>query len=100
MPIFKRQASEDKPNESFYQRSRCHGSAGFNRSTKSSYDWFLKFGIKELFDEVSPMTDFTGRDLELYLDDYYLDEPKFDEVVCRERNLTFEALRCALPPDF
>ncbi|TAN32175.1 DNA-directed RNA polymerase subunit beta [Patescibacteria group bacterium] len=58
---------------------------------KNSYDWFLKFGIKELFDELSPITDFTGRDLELYFDDYYLDEPKFDEVTCRERNITFEA---------
>jgi DNA-directed RNA polymerase subunit beta len=44
---------------------------------KSSYDWFLKFGIKDLFEEVSPMTDFSGRDLELYLENYYLDEPKF-----------------------
>ncbi|PIT87501.1 MAG: DNA-directed RNA polymerase subunit beta [Candidatus Magasanikbacteria bacterium CG10_big_fil_rev_8_21_14_0_10_40_10] len=58
---------------------------------KSSYDWFLKYGIKELFDEVSPMTDFTGRDLEVYLEDYYLDDSKFDEVTCRERNLTFDA---------
>ncbi|HLD60589.1 MAG TPA: DNA-directed RNA polymerase subunit beta [Patescibacteria group bacterium] len=58
---------------------------------KNSYDWFLKFGIKELFEEVSPITDFTGRDLELYLENYYLDEPRFDEVTCRERNLTYEA---------
>ncbi|MFA6490716.1 MAG: hypothetical protein WCT43_02410, partial [Candidatus Magasanikbacteria bacterium] len=43
---------------------------------KNSYDWFLKYGIKELFDEVSPITDFTGRDLELYMEDYYLDEPR------------------------
>ncbi|MBI5729156.1 MAG: DNA-directed RNA polymerase subunit beta [Candidatus Magasanikbacteria bacterium] len=58
---------------------------------KNSYDWFLKFGVKELFEEISPITDFTGRDLELYLENYYLDEPRFDEVVCRERNITFEA---------
>ncbi len=58
---------------------------------KNSYDWFVKFGIKELFDEISPITDFTGRDLELYFDNYYLDEPRFDEVTCRERNLTYEA---------
>ncbi len=57
----------------------------------NSYNWFLKFGIKELFDEISPITDFTGRDLELYFDNYYLDEPRFDEVTCRERNITFEA---------
>ncbi len=58
---------------------------------KNSYDWFLKTGIKELFEEVSPMTDFTGRDLEVYLENYYLDEPRFDEVTCRERNITYEA---------
>jgi DNA-directed RNA polymerase subunit beta len=58
---------------------------------KNSYDWFFKEGIKELFDELSPITDFTGRDLELYFEDYYIDEPKFDEVTCREKNITYEA---------
>ncbi|OGH71513.1 MAG: DNA-directed RNA polymerase subunit beta [Candidatus Magasanikbacteria bacterium RIFCSPLOWO2_01_FULL_43_20b] len=58
---------------------------------KFSYDWFLKEGIKELFDEISPITDFTGRDLELYFEDYYIDESKFDEVTCRKKNITFEA---------
>src|SRR3989339_391680 len=58
---------------------------------KNSYDWFLKFGIKELFEEISPITDFSGRDLELYLENYYLDEPRFDEVTCREKNITYEA---------
>jgi len=58
---------------------------------KNSYGWFLKFGVKELFEEVSPITDFANRDLELYLEDYYIDEPKFDEMTCRSRNITFEA---------
>jgi len=58
---------------------------------KQSYDWFLKEGLKELFDEVSPIGDFTGRDIELYFGDYYLDEPKFDEVTSKEKNVTFEA---------
>lgn len=58
---------------------------------KNSYSWFLKYGVKELFEEISPITDFSGRDLELYLEDYYLDEPRFDEVVCRQRNVTYEA---------
>ncbi|MBI2410490.1 MAG: DNA-directed RNA polymerase subunit beta [Candidatus Kerfeldbacteria bacterium] len=58
---------------------------------KTSYDWFLKEGLKELFEEISPIQDFTGRDLELSFQDYYLDEPRFDEVTAREKNLTFEA---------
>jgi len=58
---------------------------------KDSYNWFLKEGLLELFDEINPVTDFIGRDLELYLEDYYLDEPKFSEVESREKNITFEA---------
>ncbi|HPU92382.1 MAG TPA: DNA-directed RNA polymerase subunit beta, partial [bacterium] len=58
---------------------------------KNSYDWFLQTGIKELFEEVSPIRDFTNRDLELSFGDYYLDAPKFDEIVCRNRNITYEA---------
>ena len=58
---------------------------------KSSYKWFLKEGLKELFDEVSPIRDFIGRDLELYFLNYYLDEPRFDEWTAKEKNVTFEA---------
>ena len=58
---------------------------------KKSYDWFLTEGLKDLFEEVSPIRDFTGRDFELYFEKYYLDEPKFDEVTSKQKNLTFEA---------
>lgn len=91
MPIFKRQPLKTTERKFFTNVRDAMAVPDLIEVQKGSYDWFLKFGVKELFDEVSPMTDFTGRDLELYLDDYYLDEPKFDEVVCRERNLTFEA---------
>ncbi len=63
----------------------------------NSYDWFLEKGLKELLKEVSPITDFTGKDLELYFEDYYLDEPKFDEVTAKNKNISFEApLRCKI----
>src|SRR3989338_4980362 len=58
---------------------------------KQSYDWFLKEGLRELFDEVSLIKDFSDRDLELFFTDYYLDEPKFDEVTSKSKNVTFEA---------
>ncbi len=56
-----------------------------------SYDWFFREGLKELLEEISPVRDFIGRDLELYFLDYYLDEPKFDEVAAKAKNVTFEA---------
>lgn len=58
---------------------------------KNSYKWFLKEGLAELFDEISPIVDFNNRELELYFGDYYLDKPKFDEVESREKNITYEA---------
>ncbi|MCW1929898.1 MAG: DNA-directed RNA polymerase subunit beta [Candidatus Kerfeldbacteria bacterium] len=58
---------------------------------KTSYDWFMREGLKELFQEVSPVRDFTNRDLELHFVDYYLDEPRFDEMTAKSKNLTFEA---------
>ncbi len=58
---------------------------------RASYDWFFKTGIRELFDEITPIKDFIGRDLELFFEDYYLDEPKFDESTSMEKNVTFEA---------
>ena len=58
---------------------------------KKSYDWLFKEGLRELFEEISPIKDFIGRDLELYFLDYYLDEPKFNEQTTKEKNLTYEA---------
>lgn len=58
---------------------------------KNSYKWFLEKGIKELFDEISPICDVMKRDFELYFLDYYLDEPKFDEVESKAKNITYEA---------
>src|SRR3989339_382962 len=58
---------------------------------KNAYAWFFKDGLKELFEEFSPIQDFIGRDLELWFQDYYLDEPKFSEEVARNKNLTYDA---------
>lgn len=58
---------------------------------KRSYAWFFEVGLKELFREASPIKDFIGRDLELYFEDYYLDEPKFDEATSKAKNITYEA---------
>ena len=57
----------------------------------ASYDWFIKEGLKELFDEVTPITGFTGKDFELHFLDYYLDEPRFEEKVAKDRNTTYDA---------
>lgn len=57
----------------------------------NSYKWFFEKGLKELLDEINPIHDFTGKNLELYFGDYYFDKPKYDEITARERNTTYEA---------
>ena len=58
---------------------------------KKSYGWFFKKGLVELFEEISPIRDIMGRELELYFSDYYLDEPKFDETTSKAKNINYEA---------
>ncbi len=91
MSIFKRQPVKEKERKFFTEFRDAVPVPDLVEVQKNSYNWFIKDGVKELFEEVSPLTDFTGRDLELYFEDYYIDEPKFDEVTCREKNITYEA---------
>ena len=56
-----------------------------------SYQWFWDKGLKELFSEINPIVDFTGKDLELSIDNYYLDEPKYSALVAKNKNISYEA---------
>ncbi|MBI5306160.1 DNA-directed RNA polymerase subunit beta [Candidatus Wolfebacteria bacterium] len=57
----------------------------------TSWKWFLEKGLKELFNEVSPIKDSSGRELEIHFSDYYFDEPKYDEETAWLKDLTYEA---------
>jgi len=56
-----------------------------------SYRWFLDEGIRELLEEITPITDFSGRKLELHFLDHSLGECKYTPEQCRSKNLSFEA---------
>ncbi len=55
-----------------------------------SFDWFKEEGLRELFDEISPIVSF-NKNLELHFGDFYFGEPKYPEDECRERDITFSA---------
>ena len=59
---------------------------------KNSYNWFLTDGLKEAFDDISPITDFAGH-LSLEFVDFTLcrDEIKYTIEECKERDATFAA---------
>lgn len=57
---------------------------------QKSYQWFLDEGLKEMFQEISPIQDFTGN-LVLEFIDYSLGEPKYDVEESKERDVTYAA---------
>ncbi|MBI5413020.1 DNA-directed RNA polymerase subunit beta [Candidatus Peregrinibacteria bacterium] len=57
----------------------------------NSYGWFLQEGIRELLDEVSPISDFSGKKLELHFLEHSIGEPKYDPEISKNKNLTYEA---------
>jgi len=61
---------------------------------KDSYDWFLREGLREVFDDISPIADYSGR-LSLDFVDFTLctgeDELKYTIEQCKERDATYAA---------
>jgi DNA-directed RNA polymerase subunit beta len=58
-----------------------------------SFDWFKREGLRELFAEISPIEDFTSKNLKLefIIPDDPFGEPKYTEDQCRERDATYAA---------
>jgi len=59
---------------------------------KDSYEWFLKEGLKEVFDDISPIADYSGH-LSLEFVDFELceDDVKYSIEKCKERDATYAA---------
>jgi DNA-directed RNA polymerase subunit beta len=58
---------------------------------RKSYEWFLKNGLREVFEDISPIQDYTGN-LILEFIDYSLDgDPKYEIEECKERDVTYAA---------
>ena len=59
---------------------------------KDSYQWFLDEGLKEVFDDISPIADYNGR-LSLEFVDFTLckDDIKYTIEECKERDATYAA---------
>jgi DNA-directed RNA polymerase subunit beta len=55
-----------------------------------SFEWFTTEGLEELFAEINPIEDFTGKALALYLRDFRFEDPKFDEKTAKIKNSSLE----------
>ncbi len=56
-----------------------------------SNKWFWEVGFKELLKDVSPIEDWTAKELELRFIEHKLEEPKYNERLSIEKNVTYEA---------
>src|SRR5437660_4943047 len=56
-----------------------------------SFEWFKKEGLRELFQEISPIEDFTGKNLslEFIVPPDPFGKPKYNEDECRDRDATY-----------
>jgi DNA-directed RNA polymerase subunit beta len=57
---------------------------------RESFDWFLREGLRETIDDISPIEDYTGS-LAVEFGDYRFGEPQFSIQECREKDLTYQA---------
>jgi DNA-directed RNA polymerase subunit beta len=53
-----------------------------------SFDWFMNVGLKELFNDISPITNFM-ENLEVYFGEYEFGEPKYTVLECKEKDMTY-----------
>jgi len=58
---------------------------------KDSYKWFLEEGLKEVFQDISPITDYNGNLVLEFIDFRLDDEPKYTIEECKERDATYAA---------
>ena len=62
------------------------------QSQIQSFEWFNSEGLAEVYQEISPIKDYTGNKYELFFLDHYFRPPKYSPEECKEKEIT-----CAAP---
>src|SRR5579872_6610815 len=85
------QVSED-PRVSFARFGEVLPLPNLIQMQLDSFRWFQQEGIRELFQEISPITDFAGKmSLEFIVPEAPFGKPKYNEADCRLRDMTYSA---------
>ena len=59
------------------------------QSQIQSYEWFKTEALSEVYQEISPIADYTGKKYELHFLEHYFRPPKYSPQMCKEREITF-----------
>ena len=81
----------DAPRHSYAATETVRQVPDLIQVQRDSFDWFMTDGLRELFDEISPIEDAPGKRFKLSLGDHYFEEPKFSEEECRQNEITYSA---------
>jgi DNA-directed RNA polymerase subunit beta len=93
-PIYREPGQEEamRPPRKSYARVRAPMPLpNLIQLQKESFYWFQTEGLRELFEEVSPIQDVAGRNYELWFLEHEWKEPRESEEECRERDHTYSA---------
>ncbi len=58
---------------------------------KNSYNWFIEEGLREVFEDMASVTDYTGKLVLEFIDYRINDTPKYTVEQCKERDVTYAA---------
>ena len=56
-----------------------------------SFNWLVKVGLKEVFDEFSSIKDFSEKKFQLDFTNFELEKPRYDEYYAKDKKLSYEA---------
>ncbi len=56
-----------------------------------SYNWFIEEGLKEVFEDISPIKDYAGNLVLEFIDYSLKDKPKYGQEECKDRDVTYAA---------
>ena len=56
-----------------------------------SYNWFIEEGLREVFEDISPIKDYADNLVLEFIDYSLTDAPKYEQEECKERDVTYAA---------
>ena len=56
-----------------------------------SYNWFIEEGLREVFEDISPIRDYADNLILEFIDYSLSDPPKYEQEECKERDVTYAA---------
>ena len=82
-------ALKSSPVKSYAQIPEIVDVPNLIQSQLQSYEWLKTEGLKEVYLEVSPISDYTGKKYELHFLDHFFRDPKYSPADCKDREITF-----------